>query len=174
MKNTFICLLPRREDAVRLHATFDALFSLRAFPYIKLPLHVTLYFFPVLTAKQYTDVSMWLQKRGEMSKGPIIVDAESMRCFKKDDRDFVCHLPVFSEQIINLHDDLFARFKHIHTDSFDFVPHLSLFYPNRNLSEEEKAEVQNIYSEFQSITFDRVAFAAEKEHGTHFLDVQTI
>lgn len=174
MENTFICLLPRDDDAAALHETFDALFALHAFPYIKLPLHVTLYFFPALTEEKNPEALAWVKQTGATSKGPIVADIEKVSSFQKDGHDFVYYIPVFSKQITNLHDNLFARFKHIHTDSFDFVPHLSLFYPARNLRDEEKKDVQKLYTNFQNITFDRIAFAAEKGNGTHFIDVQPL
>ncbi|MBU0766758.1 2'-5' RNA ligase family protein [Patescibacteria group bacterium] len=174
MENTFICLLPCDDDAAALHEAFDALFELHAFPYIKLPLHVTLYFFPALTAEKNPEASAWVRQAGETSKGPIVADIEKVSSFQRDGHDFVYYIPVFSKQIINLHDDLFARFKRIHTDPFDFVPHLSLFYPARNLQDEEKKKAQKLYAKFQSITFDRIAFAAEKGKGTHFIDVQPL
>jgi 2'-5' RNA ligase len=174
VENTFICLLPCDNDAAALHETFDALFALHAFPYIKLPLHVTLYFFPALTAEKNSEAFAWVRQTGAASKGPIVADIEKVSYFQKDGHDFVYYIPVFSKQITNLHDDLFARFKHIHTDPFDFVPHLSLFYPARNLQDEENEKAKKLYAKFQSITFDRIALAAEKGNGTHFIDVQPL
>lgn len=174
MKSTFICLLPSEEDAARLHRTFDALFSIHAFPYIKLPLHITLYFFPESTSKNNADAIDWIQYAGRASKGPIVANTQSVRCFQKDGRDFVWHLPVFSEAITHLHDDLFHKFKHVHTDPFDFIPHLSLFYPDRILTEEEMGSVQKIYKDMANMKFDRLAFAVEKKNGTHFLHIQAL
>lgn len=174
MESTFICLLPSEKDAARLHRTFDALFSIHAFPYIKLPLHITLYFFPESTSKNNADAIDWIQHAGRANKGPIVASTQDVRCFQKDGRDFVCYLPVSSEIILHLHDDLSNKFKHVHTDPFDFIPHLSLFYPDRNLTEEERSSVQKIYKDMGSMTFDRLAFAAEKKNGIHFLNVQAL
>ena len=174
MNSTFICLLPIEEDAARLHRTFDALFSIHAFSYIKLPLHITLYFFPESTSKNNADAIDWIQRAGRENKGPIIASTQDVRCFQKDGRDFVCYLPVSSETILHLHDDLSSKFKHVHTDSFDFTPHLSLFYPNRDLTEEERNSVEEICQDMGSMKFNRLALAAEKNTGTHFIHVQTL
>jgi len=174
VESTFICLLPSEEDAARLHRTFDALFSIHAFPYIKLPLHITLYFFPESTSKNNADAIGWIQRAGWANKGSIVASTQSVRCFQKNGRDFVYYLPVSSEAILRLHDDLFSKFKHVHADSFDFIPHLSLFYPVRDLTEEEMDSVQKIYKDMASMKFNRLALAVEKKNGTHFLHVQAL
>jgi len=174
MESTFICLLPSEEDAARLHRAFDALFSIPAFPYIKLPLHITLYFFPESTLKNNADAIHWIQRVARTNKGPIVTCTEGVRCFQKDGRDLVYYLPVTSEAVLHMHDDLYGKFKNVHADSFDFVPHLSLFYPDRNLTEEERNFAQKIYKDMESMTFDRLALATEKNTGTHFLHIQIL
>lgn len=174
MENSFICLLPSREDAARLHQTFDTVFGLQVFPHIKLPLHVTLYFFPVLTLDKNTDVHDLVRDISRKCEGPIAANTEGIRSFQKDGGEFVYYLPVSSDQIISLHDSLYERFQHIHTDPFEFVPHLSLFYPDRNLNAQEKQSIQKLYEGIGSVTFDRIAFAAEKGNGTNYITVQSL
>lgn len=174
VESTFICLLPSEEDAARLHRTFDALFSIHAFPCIKLPLHITLYFFPESASKNNADAIDWIQSASRASKCPIVASTQDVQCFQKDGQDFVYYLPVSSETILHLHDDLSEKFQHVHTDPFDFIPHLSLFYPDRNLTEDERHSVQQIYNDMANIKFDRLAFVAEKENGKQFLRVQAL
>jgi len=174
VESTFICLLPCKKDAARLHRTFDELFSIHAFPYIKMPLHVTLYFFPVSTSKNNIDAIHWIQRAGRASKCSIISSTQGIQYFQKKGRDFVCYLPITSRAIFRFHDNLCGAFKGVHADSLDFIPHLSLFYPDRNLTEEERDSVQKIYKDMESITFDRLALASAKKNGTHFLYIQTL
>jgi hypothetical protein len=115
-----------------------------------------------------------MEHTGRANECPIVASAQGVQYFQKDGRDFVCCLPILSGTIVHLHDDLCNKFKLVHTDPFDFIPHLSLFYPDRNLTEEERDSVQKIYKDMESMTFDRLAFAAEKKNGMHFLNVKAL
>lgn len=174
MKNTFLCLLPCKEDSVKLYECLSEIFFLDALSFVKLPLHVTLYFFPTLTRKSNKEVIRWLNASCRKPNGPVVADIEEIECFAKGRQDFVYYLPLKSKKIINLHHELRQIFKHIHTDQFLFIPHLSLFYPQQNLNGKEAKNIQKLFEGIKSISFDKIAFARENDGRVNYIAVHTL
>lgn len=172
MKNTFLCLLPCKEDSMKLYECFSEIFFLDVFPCFKLPLHVTLYYFPTLTNESNKEVIKWLQIYDRKHDGPIIAEIGEVASFKKDEQDFVYHLSLKSKRIFDFNSELRQMFGHIYVDPLPFVPHLSLFYPQRNLNEKEMKKMQGLFQGINSISFDKLAFASESRSGIHYISVR--
>ncbi len=168
MENTFLCLLPCKEDSVKLYECLSEIFFLDVFPCFKLPLHVTLYYFPTPTNESNKEVIKWLEIYERKHDGLIIVDIEDVASFKKNEQDFVYYLPLKSKKIFDFNSELRQMFGHIYVDPLPFVPHLSLFYPQRNLNEKERGKVQELFQGINSISFDKLAFASESSNGIHY------
>jgi 2'-5' RNA ligase len=141
------------------------------FPCFKLPLHVTLYYFSTPTNEDNKEVIRWLQIYDRKHDWPIIADIEDVASFKKDEQDFVYYLPLKSKKIFDFNSELRQIFGHIYVDPFRFVPHLSLFYPQRNLNEKERGRIQELFQGINSISFDKFAFASESRSGIHYISV---
>jgi 2'-5' RNA ligase len=174
MENTFLCLLPTKEDSVRLGEKLNVVFSLQVFPQIKLPLHLTLFYFPTIPHNAKDQAINWLHVTAQENQGGINANTSDIACFRKDDQDFVYYLPIASKRIFLLHKELHGIFKNTYEDAFEFIPHLSLFYPQKNLNENEKKAARKIFEGFGNIAFDQLALASEKNGGIHYLDIQTL
>lgn len=174
MENTFLCLLPCEEDSVKLYECLSEIFILDALSFIKLPLHVTLYYFQTPMNESNEEVIQWLNTSFRKRNGPIVADVEEIACFAKDGQDFVYYLPLKSKKIVNLQHELRQIFEHIHADQFSFIPHLSLFYPQRNLSGKETRNIQKLFEGIKSISFDRITLARENDGGVNYISVHTL
>jgi 2'-5' RNA ligase len=174
MKNTFLCLLPCQKDSVKLYERFNEIFSIGAFPVIKLPLHVTLYYFNNPTDENNKEILRWVNKYGGKFNEIVVADTEKIKSFAKDGSDFVYYLPLKSKKIFDLNNELYRTFEHIKVDQFPFIPHLSLFYPQQDLNKKDIKTIQKSFQDIKKISFDRLAFARENNNGINYIAIQNI
>ncbi|MBI5412567.1 hypothetical protein HZA43_05375 [Candidatus Peregrinibacteria bacterium] len=170
MENTFLCLLPYKEDSMKLYERLSEVFFLNAFPVVKLPLHVTLFYFPASTNVINQKIIRWLDRPNRKYNGALIANTEKIASFAKNGRDFVYYLLLKSKKIFDFNHELHQVCKN-NADQSPFIPHLSLFYPQRNLNKKEIKNVQKLFQDIKSISFDRIAFARENAGGISYISV---
>lgn len=84
MQNTFICLLPAKEINLELEKNVFEISHINESALIKLPLHVTLYFFPESNHKLHEEIINWIDSTSQKKKGAIQADVVNLGNFEKN------------------------------------------------------------------------------------------
>ena len=146
----FIAALPTLPWA--FYEKLEKLYSLTCYPEFRLPFHVTLFYFGELSDIQKIRVNEWLDDNKRIAK--INAKIKGIDCFKKD-KPFVYFFELESPELKQINSEL-NIFSDIHKDTFEFTPHLSLFFPQLELNEEDSKLLKNVFSEIETIEFNNI------------------
>jgi len=158
----FIALLPNFSND--FYKKIESLHFLQCYPEIRLPFHTTLFFLGDLSLNNKKRVLNWLIKKNNCEK--ITAKIKKINSFRKNEKDFVYFLELNSEKIIKIHNEL-KRFSDIHKDSFDFTPHLSLFFPQKQLNKKDFLILQGLFKINSVIEFNGLFLGSVVNNVTH-------
>lgn len=157
--NYFIALLPKVSDTLYEKIINVLKFDTRS--EVNFPLHLTLYYFYFLQDNRV--VKNWITKFEKNPSKCFQAMIKGVSSFAHQEQEEVYFLDICAHEIYDLRQRL-EVLKPFSQDIFSFHPHVSLIFPKQNLSIEEKEKIQDIFSDVQTIEFDRLALFSEKNN----------
>ncbi|OGC81895.1 MAG: hypothetical protein A2V81_04340 [Candidatus Abawacabacteria bacterium RBG_16_42_10] len=156
-KNYFFALIPD------LSGLLDELQKLQGIKNITttLPLHLTLFYFGELNPINNKRVDQYFARLPEKLTDKITLQVRGIDSFKDGQgKDTVFFLTVDSENVRKIHQELFSLFHDIHTDTFDFVPHISLAFPQKGITQQNVADIHRLFSGVHELSCNQFALAS--------------
>ena len=134
--------------------------DLACYPQIRLPLHTTVYFLGTMSSY---DKERVLTICEQIPLYNVRAKVTSVGYFGVPTH--TCYLGLESPEILQLHEG-FQQCADIHQDAFEYVPHLSLFFPQQKLSEQDKRLIEQWGKKMRTIEFEYLYVGSVYEGGT--------
>jgi 2'-5' RNA ligase len=157
----FIAAIPDLPKS--FYQKINAICGFECYPEFRLPFHVTLFFLGKMNNEQKNRVSEWLNNKKVFSQ--IKAKSKNVNSFFEKGVPKVYYLKIDSPDLIKINKDL-EIFSNIHKDKFEYFPHLSLFYPKRNLTSFENKILKETFEEIKIIKFKFIILGSITEGAT--------
>ena len=160
----YIAALPKLSES--FYKKIRELHGFDCHPEFRLPFHVTLFYLDRLTEDQADSVNAFLTDY-KVSLENMTATVKGVNSFQQDGEPFVYFLELESQVLNTINQDFSKKFSDIHKDQFNFIPHLSLFFPKFPLGSKNKSELEKLFSRMQTLEFEGLSLVSSIDNIAH-------
>jgi len=164
MPSYFLALLPELD--LPFYKQVEEFFQLGFYFDVRLPFHVTVYYFMQLNDSDLNAISAWMDHTAQAIHS-FTANVQGVGSFTRPESQEmlnVYYLKVEAAEFIQINNDLRTKFASIIPEEFTYVPHLSLLFP-RNLSASNKISkrLNDSFDFVKQLNFTHLALFASQD-----------
>lgn len=162
-ENLHISLIPDLPHS--FYRSMEGFFSLHTYCEINLPFHLTLYTFKNALQKDKEKIMDSLPYiHSLLPKERFDAKVGKVNFFKVHNKEAVYFLPITHEALNSVHEKIKNMFGETFIPTYPFFGHVSLFFPQENLSSNEQLWLENEFATLPSIRFKSIVLFSEQNH----------